>query len=103
MIGIICAGIKVVMGVSLIGAGYYTAKAIVTEEKEEIIKTENILKYEYFPTEKVNTDKKVNVIKYTFVYFHQTCYCQSKNSDYAQPILNIVRHISSPTLQRRFL
>ena len=67
MIGIICAGIKVVMGISLIGAGYYTAKAIVTEEKEEIIKTENILKYEYFPTEKVNTDKKDNVIKYTFV------------------------------------
>ena len=67
MIGIIYTGIKVVMGISLIGAGYYTAKAIVTEEKEEIIKTENILKYEYFPTEKVNTDKKDNVIKYTFV------------------------------------
>ena len=67
MIGIIYAGIKVVMGVSLIGAGYYTAKAIVTEEEEEIIKTENILKYEYFPIEKVNTDKKDNVIKYTFV------------------------------------
>ena len=67
MIGIICAGIKVVMGVSLIGAGYYTAKAIVTEEKKEIIKTENILKYEYFPTEKVNTDKKDNILKYTFV------------------------------------
>ena len=62
MIGIICAGIKVVMSASLISAGYYTAKAIVTEEKEEIIKTENILKYEYFPTEKVNTDKKDNVI-----------------------------------------
>jgi len=70
MIGVIYTGIKVVMGVSLIGAGYYTAKAIVTEEKEEkeeIIKTENILKYEYFPIEKVNTDKKDNVIKYTFV------------------------------------
>ena len=67
MIGIICAGIKVVMSVSLIGAGYYTAKAIVTEEKEEIIKTENILKYEYFPIEKVNTDKKDNILKYTFI------------------------------------
>ena len=44
MIGIIFTGIKAVMGVSLIGAGYYTAKAITTEEKEEIIKTENILK-----------------------------------------------------------
>ena len=67
MIGIIYTGIKAIMSVSLIGAGYYTAKAIVTEEKEEIIKTENILKYEYFPIEKVNTDKKDNVIKYTFV------------------------------------
>ena len=67
MIGIIYTGIKAIMGVSLIGAGYYTVKAIATEEKEEIIKTENILKYEYFPTEKVNTDKKDNVIKYTFV------------------------------------
>ena len=67
MIGIICAGIKAVMGVSLIGAGYYTAKAITTEEKEEIIKTENILKYEYFPIEKVNTDKKDNMLKYTFI------------------------------------
>ena len=67
MIGIIYTGIKVVMGVSLIGAGYYTAKAIVTEEKEEIIKTENILKYEYFPIEKVNTDKKDNILKYTFI------------------------------------
>ena len=37
------------------------------EEKEEIIKTENILKYEYFPTEKVNTDKKDNILKYTFI------------------------------------
>ena len=67
MIGVIYTGIKAVMGVSLIGAGYYTAKAIVTEEKEEIIKTENILKYEYFPIEKVNTDKKDNILKYTFI------------------------------------
>ena len=67
MIGIIYTGIKAVMGVSLIGAGYYTAKAITTEEKEEIIKTENILKYEYFPIEKVNTDKKDNILKYTFI------------------------------------
>ena len=58
MIGIIYTGIKVVMGVSLIGAGYYTAKAIATEEEEEIIKTKNILKYEYIKKKKVNTDKK---------------------------------------------
>ncbi len=67
MIGIICAGIKTIMCFSLVGLGYYGAKAIVTEEKEEIIKTENILKYEYFPTEKVNTDKKDNILKYTFI------------------------------------
>ena len=54
MIGIICTGIKAIMSVSIIGIGYYTAKNFITEEKEEIIKTENILKYEYFPTEKVN-------------------------------------------------
>ena len=29
--------------------------------------TENILKYEYFPIEKVNTDKKDNILKYTFI------------------------------------
>jgi DNA segregation ATPase FtsK/SpoIIIE-like protein len=67
MIGIVCAGIKAVMSASIIGIGYYTAKNFTTKDKEEIIKTENILKYEYFPTEKVNTDKKDNVIKYTFV------------------------------------
>ena len=67
MIGIIYTGIKAIMCFSLVGLGYYGAKDIATEEKEEIIKTENILKYEYFPTEKVNTDKNDNVIKYTFV------------------------------------
>ena len=61
MIGIIYTGIKAIMSVSLIGAGYYGAKAIVTEEKEEkeeIIKTENILKYEYFPIERLILIKK---------------------------------------------
>ena len=67
MIGIIYTGIKAIMCFSLVGLGYYGAKAIATEEQEEIIKTENILKYEYFPTEKVNTDKKDNILKYTFI------------------------------------
>ena len=67
MIGIIYTGIKAIMSASIIGIGYYATKNFTTKEKEEIIKTENILKYEYFPIEKVNTDKKDNILKYTFI------------------------------------
>jgi len=59
-------GIKTIMCFSLVSLGYYGAKNIITKE-EEIINTENILKYEYFPVEKVNTDKIKNIIKYTFI------------------------------------
>ena len=52
-----------------LSAGYLILKNLLTnEEVEEVIETNNILKYEYYPVENINLKvEENNVIKYMFV------------------------------------
>ena len=54
---------------SSLSAGYLILKNLLTnEEVEEVIETNNILKYEYYPVENINLEtKEKNIIKYIFI------------------------------------
>ena len=52
-----------------LSAGYLILKNLLTnEEVEEVIETNNILKYEYYPVENINLEVKGdNMIEYVFI------------------------------------
>ena len=54
---------------SSLSAGYLIFKNLLTnEEVEEVIETNNIIKYEYYPVENINLEnKEENIIKYIFI------------------------------------